>query len=390
MGGNKNNTKLTVGFLTSEYPHPKVNRSAGIATSLKNLALALVEEGVRVIVFVYSQPIDEIIISEGIELHLLAARNYKFGGWFLYRKRINNYVESVVRKEQIDILEAPDWTGITAFMSFSVPLVIRFHGSDAYFCKLDGRKQKWKNFFFEKKAISKANAYIAPTSFAGEITRKIFGLQKEKIKTIHYGLQLNNFVNSSPNIFNKNTILYVGTIIRKKGVLELAQIFNKVVDQIPDAQLILIGSDSADLKTGCSSTLQLVKNKLSVKASDQTSYLGKLPYNEVKDHIKLSHLCTFPSFAETLGMVTIESMALNKPVVNTSIGWAQEIIDDGINGYLVHPTQLDDYANRIVDLIKNETLSLKIGVAARRKVENCFDINKLVMVNIDYYKSICA
>jgi glycosyltransferase involved in cell wall biosynthesis len=51
--------------------------------------------------------------------------------------------------------------------------------------------------------------------------------------------------------------------------------------------------------------------------------------------MKQAQVCIFPSFAETLGMVTIESMALQKPVVNTSIGWAPELIIDG-SGFL-HP-----------------------------------------------------
>ncbi|NNC44891.1 MAG: glycosyltransferase family 4 protein, partial [Winogradskyella sp.] len=303
MAGHQTDSELTVGFITSEYPHPKVNRLAGIATSLKNLAVALVKENIRVIVFVYGQNTNDIVHSEDIEIHLIASKSYKVGGWYFYRKHINSYVEHVVRSEQINILEAPDWTGITAFMTFRVPLVIRFHGSDAYFCKLEGRKQKWKNYFFEKKAIKGAAAYIAPTSYAGSVTQEIFGIKKEKIKTIHYGLQLEKFVNESPEKYNRNTILYIGTIIRKKGVLELAEIFNAVHARQPDAKLVLIGSDSADLKTGNSSTFELVKDVLTQSAKASTSYLGKLPYNEVVQHIKDAHVCTFPSFAETLGMV---------------------------------------------------------------------------------------
>ncbi len=230
-------------------------------------------------------------------------------------------------------------------MRFNVPLIIRFHGSDAYFCKLDGRKQKFKNKWFENIALKGATAYIAPTSFAGEETAKIFNLDRKKIKTIHYGLQIENFNNKTPEKFNENTILYIGTIIRKKGVFELAQIFNKVIENIPEAKLILIGSDSPDLKTGSNSTYKLVEKLFSDKALKQVNYLGKIPYSEVMQHIKDAHVCTFPSFAETLGMVTIESMALQKPVVNTNIGWAQELIDDGENGFLVYPGDIDRYAD---------------------------------------------
>lgn len=379
---------MKIGFITSEYPHAKLNAAAGIGTSIKNLVSALVKKDVGVTVFVYHQQEDCVFLDEGVEIHAIAKKSYPFLTWYYYRKQLNWYINRVVKEKGIDILEAPDWTGITAFMSFKVPLVIRLHGSDAYFCKLEGRKQKFKNFMFEKLALIKGSAYIAPTSFAGEETRKIFGLKANKIKTIHYGLQLENFMNQNPSIYDRNSILYIGTIIRKKGVLELAEMFNKVIEGKPEATLILIGNDASDIKTGSASTYKLIETILSDRAKKQTRYLGKIPYLEVKVHIKNAHVCTFPSFAETLGMVSIESMALQKPVVNTSIGWAQELIDDGLNGYLVHPSNIDLYAKRILALLKDEDLCAKLGFEARKKVEVLFDIEKNADINMAYYKSI--
>ncbi len=379
---------MKIGFITSEYPHPRVKFAAGIATSIKNLAMELVKKGVDVTVFVYHQKVSGVWHDEGVEIHLIKKEDYKLFTWYFYRKYIQNYVNQIVKEKDIDILEVPDWTGITAFTKFRVPLVIRFHGSDAYFCKLDGRKQKFKNFMFEKLALKKADAYVAPTTYAGIETQKIFGLSKKKIKTIHYGLQLENFVNENPNLYNRNTILYIGTIIRKKGVLELARIFNRILAKKPDTQLILIGGDSSDIKTGESSTYKLMENIFTKEAKKHVNYLGKIPYQEVKEYIKNAHVCTYPSFAETLGMVTIESMAMQKPVVNTSIGWAQELIDDGVNGFLIHPSKIDDNSVQILKLLNDEALCLQIGKAARKKVELLFDIEKNAEINIDYYKSI--
>ena len=377
---------MTIGFITPEYPHAKVKNAAGIATSIKNLALALTKKGVKVTIFVYHQNKDEVFLDDTVEIHLIKTKSYKLFTWYLYRKYLQNYINTIVKKNSIDIIEAPDWTGITAFMKFKVPLIIRFHGCDAYFCKLEGRKQKFKNFIFEKTALKGAIAYIAPTTFAGDQTQKIFGLNKRKIKTIHYGLQLEHFINEFPEVFETNTILYIGTIIRKKGVLELAEIFNKVVEKKPDAKLILIGADAPDIKTGNTSTFNIMKSKLSENAKNQIQYLGKIPYSEVKTHIKKAHICVFPSFAETLGMVTIESMALQKPVVNTSIGWAQELIDNGVNGYLVHPSNINEYANTILKLLDNMDLCYQIRQEARKKVVQTFDIVKNVDINIEYYK----
>ncbi|MEM5539837.1 glycosyltransferase family 4 protein [Olleya sp. AS48] len=379
---------MHIAFLTSEYPHPKVSHAAGIATSIKNLAVALVDKGEQVTIFVYHQNEDTIIDDQGVTIHLIKKKKYKVFTWYFYRKQLQYYINIVVKSEAIDLIEAPDWTGITAFMKFNIPLVIRLHGSDAYFCKLDKRKQKFKNFVFEKMGLLKASAYIAPTTFAGEETAKIFGLNRKKIKTIHYGLQLAHFENQTPKVYEEKTILYIGTIIRKKGVLELAQIFNTILETEPNAKLKLIGGDASDIKTGHKSTFALMQSIFTDQAKQNVEYLGKIPYSDVKAHIKKAHVCTFPSFAETLGMVTIESMALQKSVVNTSIGWAQELIDDGVNGYLVHPSDIDIYAERILNLLKDETLCLALGREARKKVETSFNIELNVDINIEYYDKI--
>jgi glycosyltransferase involved in cell wall biosynthesis len=113
-----------------------------------------------------------------------------------------------------------------------------------------------------------------------------------------------------------------------------------------------------------------------------------MPYNEVVNYIRKANVCVFPTFAETLGMVTIESMAMKKAVVNSNIGWSQELIIDGESGYLVHPGEHDLFANRISNLLDNDALCLKIGEQARKRVEAKFDINKLVTENIEFYKKV--
>ena len=128
---------MHIAFLTPEYPHAKVKHSGGLGTSIKNLVVALVEKGISVTVFIYGQPQAAVFEENGVIFHLIVNKKYRFGKWFFYRKFIQNYVNSVIKKEKIDLVEAPDWTGVTAFMRFDVPLIIRFHGSDTYFCQIE-------------------------------------------------------------------------------------------------------------------------------------------------------------------------------------------------------------------------------------------------------------
>jgi len=380
---------VKIAFLTPEYPHPQVVSSAGIGTSIKNLVEALVKKNMKVTVFVYHQERNAILEEKGLTIHLIAKKKYKCCTWYFYRKHLQNYINTIVKKENISLIEAPDWTGITAFMKFDVPLLIRFHGTDAYFCKLEKRKQKFKNFLFEKIALKNTPAYVSPTNFTKEETAKLFSLSPKKIKVIANGIDLEDFQNETPNIFKPKTLLYIGTLIRKKGVLELAQIFNKVIEKECNAKLILIGSDAIDVKKDIS-TFKLMQDIFSDKAKTNTSYLGKVPYSEIDNYIKNAHVCVFPSFAETFGMVTVESMALQKPVVNTNIGWANEIIDDGINGYLVHPTETNRYVEKIINLFNDENLCTEIGETARKKVENSFNIDTIAEENINFYKNVIS
>lgn len=379
---------LHIGFLTMEYPHGTIANSGGLGTSIRHLALALAEKGLKVSVIIANQDNNDVIDDNGVLLYKIKARKFKFLSWYLSRRFINNRVNEICKANEISVLEAPDWTGLTAFMRFNIPLVIRFHGSDTYFCHLEKRPQKWKNRFLEKRAMSVASAFIAPTDFAGQLTQQLFSLDPKKIRTIHYGLTLKNFSNKEPSQFDANTILYIGTLIRKKGILDLAEIFNKVVEQNPDAKLLLVGADSSDIITGSKSTYFLFKKLLSDTALDRTNYLGKVPYKDVQNFIKKAHVCVFPSYAETLGMVTIESMALKKPVVNTSIGWAQSLIDDSINGFLVYPSEHEVYANRILELLNDNQKCLEIGEAARLKVEEEFDMAIQVGKNLEFYQEL--
>lgn len=377
---------MHIAFLTPEYPHAKLAHAAGIGTSIQNMARALAHVGVEVTVFVYGQKCQEIILENGVRIHCIKNKKFKLLGWYFHRKHIESYCNSIIKKEKINLLEAADWTGITAFMKFRIPLVIRFHGSDTYFCHLEKRKQKWKNFFFEKLAISNADAFIAPTTFAGELSKKLFQLKNKSIQIIHHGLDLDRFENTTPEQFEEGLILYAGTLIRKKGVFELPAIFNKVREQFPQARLLLIGGDAADVQSGSGSTWELMQQQFNPADLKNVHYLGKIPYEDVQQYMKKAQICVFPTFAETLGMVTIEAMAMQKAVVNSDFGWAKELIEDGKSGFLVHPANHDLYAERIVQLLQNDVLCKQIGEQARTRAEEKFESSKIVKKNIEFYQ----
>lgn len=379
---------MHIAFLTPEYPHPKVTTTAGIGTTVMNLAEALVQEGVLVSVFVYGQRSEEVFVENEVKIHLIPSKKYKIATWYYYRKFLQEYINRYTQDDQIDLIEAPDWTGITAFMKLKAPLVIRFHGTDAYFCYLERRRQKFKNFLLEKLGIQKADAYLSPSQYTAKITKDIFGITNKPIVVIPSGLPLERFHNATPEAYEKGLILYMGTIIRKKGVLELAPIFEKVLQQCPESQLMIIGGDSYDLKTRSDSTWLLLQNALNGSTIARVKYLGRIPYHQIQDYIRRANVCVFPTFAETQGMVTIEAMAMSKAVVNSNMDWAREVIEPGKSGFLADPRNHEAFAECIVKIIRDENLNQQLGHAAREKVVTDFDIKVLVKKNIAFYRTV--
>ncbi|GHA50354.1 glycoside hydrolase [Salinimicrobium marinum] len=376
---------MHLGFLTPEYPHPRVLSSAGIGTSIGNMTDALAAEGVTVSIFVYGQKEDAVFTENGIKFHLIRQRKFRLAGWFLYRKFLQNYLNNFIVVDKIEAIEAPDWTGITAFMKLRCPLVIRMNGSDAYFCKLEGRPQKKKNFWFEKEALKDADRLLSVSEFTAKQTAEIFKLKKN-ISVIPNSVDTEYFNPYSKDIV-PDTLLYFGSLIRKKGVLELAQIFNIVVEQKPEVKLLLLGKDVNDIFEN-KSTLELFQQKLSPEAKGQVQHIPGVAYERIREYIASAAVVVLPSFAEALPMTWLEAMAMEKALVTSNIGWAKEVMIYGETGYTEDPTNHFAYAEKILRLLQAPERAQQMGKAAREQVVKKFSTEVIVQRNNKFYKGV--
>ena len=377
---------MNIAFLTPEYPHPKTGTSGGIGTSIFNLSKALFNLGHEVSILVYGQNQDAYFKEEGI--HFYKIKNIKVKGLslILTQKKVERLINSLYVSGKIDIVEAPDWTGFTAFIKPKCTLVIREHGSDTYFCYLDNRKVKYKNKFLEKYALKNADGIISVSSYTGNLTNELLKLNRN-FTVIPNSIDISLFEPKKSDT-NKLNILYFGTLIRKKGLLELPKIFNLVNKSNMQVDLILVGKDSADIKTGSLSTWELMKPLFNEIAIKKVSYLGAVDYSKILDLIKESTVCVFPTFAEALPVSWLEAMAMEKAIVASNIGWSQEMIEDRKEGFLVHPTNHNEYAERILELIEDEGKRKQFGKAAREKVKTHFNDKIIAKRSVEFYKSI--
>ncbi len=379
---------MKIAFLTPEFPHPKIGASGGIGTSIMNLSKGLIQLGHQVVILVYGQNEDANFQENGITFYKI--KNVKFKGLsrFLTQKKIEKHINSLLIKKEIDLVEAPDWTGITSNIQPKCPVVIRLNGSDTYFCHLDNRPVKFLNKFHEKRALHKANALLSVSQFTAESTQKIFSLKRD-FEIIPNSIDVEKFNAEDGMLKNSNnTILYFGTLIRKKGLLELPLIFNEVFKSNNEAKLILIGKDASDIITGNSSTWQMMQQLFTKESFQNVSYLGSVPYHEINRHINEATVCVFPTFAEALPVSWIEAMAMKKAIVASNIGWASEVIDNDVNGFLVNPKDWVLYAQKIVELLSSPILRENLGNEARKKVIEKFSIEVIAKKSLAFYKNV--
>ena len=377
---------MNIAFLTPEYPNLITGNSGGIGTSIKNLAESLTALGHSVRILVYGQNIDAVFEVDGIIIQQI--KNVKFKGlsWYLTRKKLQNIVDDLHYNQIVDIVEAPDWTGITSFIQpRECPIVIRLNGSDTYFCHLDQRKVKWWNRYHEKRALQKANGHISVSRYTADLTNQLFGLNIS-FNIIPNSINPLHFLPDYSIGKEQNTILYFGTLIRKKGLLELPLIFNKVIAKNQHAKLILVGRDTSDKISGCSSTWQMMQKLFTSEALKKVHYVGVVSYETVRAHIAQASICVFPTFAEALPVSWLEAMAMEKAIVASNIGWGQEVITNDKEGILVHPKDHEKYANAILDLLENETKNTTFGKNAAEKMHAVFANQLIAEQSLVFYK----
>lgn len=158
------------------------------------------------------------------------------------------------------------------------------------------------------------------------------------------------------------TIIGVGNLIPIKGFRFLIDAFAKIYQDNPCAHLSIIG-DGVE-RTALEAQVR------SLGLDSAVTFFGKLPYEQVAEHMRRSHLFVLPSYYEALGCVYLEAMACGLPTIGVKGLGIDEIIRDGENGLLVEPQDVDSLYGAIKAILENGALAEKIGQSGRARALN--------------------
>src|SRR3954451_6183081 len=154
---------------------------------------------------------------------------------------------------------------------------------------------------------------------------------------------------------DRPSLLFVGVLEANKGIDTLLAAWRVVAERVPHAHLRIIGSGArAD-----------AVQRTVADLPDQTSWTPSLPSSEVAAALDGATALVLPSRSEGLGRVVIEALCRSRPVVGSRVGGIADLIDDGANGLLVDPGDVDALAGALERVLEDRQLAERLSDAAR-------------------------
>ena len=115
-----------------------------------------------------------------------------------------------------------------------------------------------------------------------------------------------------------------------------------------------------------------------LELADQVTLVGAVGADRIRDYYADCDVFCLPSFAEGVPIVLMEAMAMEIPVVANAITGIPELVEDGVDGFLVRPGRVDELTGRLERLLSDPALRAAMGRAGRRKVAADYDVTRNV------------
>ncbi len=369
------------------YEFAGIATAGGIGTYMRNSAQMLARRGHSVEVFTSGNAARSALVESGLTVHIVPSSREEFS---------RDVVPVFARRRQdfgFDVVEGPEYkadaAGVSAAFS-NLPLVVKLHGpsftifeSNArYFSALAkaryfggairrGRfpNNPWKYVAAtdpERAHAATADEIVANSRATAERVAKAWNLPRDRIAPISNVFYPPSALLQLPAHVETRTVLFLGRLEVRKGVIDLARAIPLVLRQEPAVRFLFVGRSLPHPEGGVS--LDDYVRKILGKHVRSVEFVGGVPYSGIAKHMEASDICVFPSHWEAAGFVCMEAMAAARGVVGSAAGGMAEIIEHERTGLLVPPRDPKAIAEAILTLLRDPVRRIAMGRAAREHV----------------------
>lgn len=290
--------------------------------------------------------------------------------------KLNRLISTICVKHELDLLEffnSDFMTSIPAIYikrQIEIPVVVVVNGVPgiSFFTGngfIDGAGWIYTNFIGKRVIKSADGIRLLNEGFYADLLK--FGVDRTKMKTIHFGVNINIFSPRHDNRIRAELglseddfiVLYVGRLVKPLTIKGTRYLIEAVKDLLPehkDLKLVFVGDGDGRVKIE-----ELTKTiKSSVRI---TGYK-----NEVYTSMSAADVLVLPSLCEGCPGVVLEASACGTPVVASRVGAVPELIEDGKTGFIISPRSISEIKQALVRLMENPSLKQRMGRQARARM----------------------
>lgn len=295
------------------------------------------------------------------------SREFTFSG-----KYGKNLMEEIARyalvastlslKEDFDIIHAHDWltypAGVAAKESSGKPLVVHMHATEF---DRTGENVNTIVFNIEKEGMQKADRVITVSNLTRRTVIDKYGIDPGKVITVHNAVDQNLFseIGDIKRHLKEKIVTFLGRITFQKGPEYFIEAAYKILQKDPNVRFVMGGS--GDMLN------DMIERVAELRIADKFHFTGFLKGKDIDKMFALSDVFVMPSVSEPFGIVPLEAMKSNVPVVISKQSGVAEVLEHALK---VDFWDVDAMADSIYGLCHYDALSRTFKEYGKEEVEN--------------------
>ena len=298
------------------------------------------------------------------------------------------------------------WIALQAHKEFNKPLIVNFHSlgrvrfqtQRLYIVASNEQKIFEERFVMEQKIIKEASLIISLADTEKRDLNLLYGAPSEKVAVLPGGVNIREFMPVSKNKARETLrlskedfiLLFVGRLEWRKGVGTLISAVRLLKENIPNVKALIVGGKIFGLRKNKDdwNEYQRLLNKAEEETvGDRVHFVGRIDQGRLSLFYSAADILVIPSYYEPFGLVALEGMASQIPIVASRKGGLRLTIKDGQSGLLFEPRNPFDLKEKVLQIYRSQELAAFLVKNAYQDVLENYSWKYIAEKINDIYKS---